>query len=58
MDGKIVSLEEFDSIHDDIMEGEGIPKSSNNGYVCTKYLGDYSLYNIPHKTNTTYPKTL
>jgi|TARA_B100000900_G_scaffold205609_1_gene174260 hypothetical protein len=47
MNGKIVSLQEFDSIHDEIMEGEGIPKSSDNGYICTRYLGDYYLYKHP-----------
>ena len=39
MRGKIVTLEEWESIHAAIMQGENIPRIESNGYEVKTYLG-------------------
>lgn len=60
MVGKIVTLEEFNTIHAHIMVGENIPRIEDNGYKVQTYLGnavDYKhptldLYKIPQDAIT------
>jgi len=47
MVGKIVTLAEFNAIHNSIMVGENIPRAEANGYKVDTYLGDASEYKHP-----------
>ena len=49
MEAQIVTLEEFNSIHADIMAGEKLPKEEANGYVMQQYLPKASVCKHPTK---------